>query len=300
MSYPRRLLPGMTVLITRRALRRTMLLRPDAELNSLVMYCLAVLSARFSIVVHHFTVMSNHYHLVATDPMGQLPNFLREFDRTVALSAKVLRGWEGALWDHEKPSIVELRTEQAVIEKIAYCMANPVAAHAVRRAQQWPGLTVTPEQLGRMSFTVARPDYYFDAKNPQWPATATLCLALPQLSMSAALIRDAVALELAHLEAEAHARAEATGARFLGVQKVLATSPYDRATSCEPLRDRNPSFAVGRGQRDAFFEAVRVLREFRLAYRRAVQAWRAKVRDVVFPAGTWVMRHLHGASVAAT
>jgi hypothetical protein len=277
-----------------------MLLRPDPELNNLFMYCLAVLSVRFSLAVHHFTVMSNHYHLVMTDPLGQMPNFLREFDRTLALGTKALRKWEGALWDHEKPSVVELRTEQAVLQKIAYCMANPTAAYAVRRARQWPGLTVMPEQLGRMSFTASRPDFYFNPENPQWPATASLRLVMPRLSMSDAFIREGVAQELAHLENEAHACAKATGARFLGPQNVLAMSPYDRATSGEPLRDRNPTFAVGRGQREAFLEAVLVLREFRRAYRDAVRAWRAKVRDVVFPLGTWAMRHVHGASVAAT
>jgi hypothetical protein len=298
MSYPRRVLANMTVLITRRALRRTMLLRPDPELNNLVMYCLAVQSVRFGIVVHHFTVMSDHYHLIVTDSAGQLPNFLREFDRTLALGVKVLRGWEGALWDHAKPSIVELRSEQAVIEKIAYCMANPTAALAVRRAHQWPGLTVLPEQLGRMSCTAARPEFYFDPENPRWPATATLRLEMPRLSVSDSLVREEVARELAHLETEAHTAAEATGGRFIGAQRVRAKSPYCRATSRERRRDRNPSFAIGRDQREAFFEAVRVLREFRRAYRQAMQAWRARVRDAVFPLGTWAMVHLHGASVA--
>jgi hypothetical protein len=118
--------------------------------------------------------------------------------------------------------------------------------------------------------------------------------------MPDALVREEVERELAHLEIEAHANAKAIGARFLGPQKVLAMSPYDRATSREPLRDRNPSFAVGRGQREAFFEAVSVLREFRRAYRQAVQAWRTKARDVVFPIGTWVMHRFHGAAVATT
>jgi hypothetical protein len=179
-------------------------------------------------------------------------------------------------------------------------MANPTAAYAVRRARQWPGLTVMPEQLGRMSLAASRPDFYFDPENPKWPAIASLRLVMPPLAISDALIREGVSQELAHLENEAHASARATRARFLGAEKVLAMSPYDRATSSEALRDRNPSFAVGRGQREAFFEGVLILREFRRAYREAVRAWRAKARDVTFPLGTWVMRHLHGAFVAAT
>ena len=298
MSFPRRVLPGTVVMITRRALRRTMLLRPDPELRELFVYCLAVLSKRFGFRVHHFTVMSNHYHLTGTDTTGQLPDLLRELNRTLALGIKVVRKWEGAVWDHEKPSVVELRTEQAVIEKMSYSAANPVAAMAVRRAHQWPGLNVLPEQLGRASFTAKRPDYYFDQDNPQWPATATLSLSMPKLSMSDAQVREGVAQELAQLEAEARDQANAHAQRFLGADRVLAMSPYERATSWEPLRSRNPSFAVGRGQRDAFFEAVRVLREFRKAYRTALESWRAGIREVLFPAGTWFMRWGHCAPVA--
>jgi hypothetical protein len=90
----------------------------------------------------------------------------------------------------------------------------------------------------------------------------------------------------------------AKGGKFLGAANVLAASPYDRATSWEPIRSRNPTFAVGRGQREAFIEAATALREFRTTYRAALHAWRAAFRDALFPAGTWFMRWGHSASVA--
>jgi hypothetical protein len=297
-SYPRRILSGMTLMVTRRALRRTNLLRPDPELNNLYLYCLAVFSARFGIDPHNFTLMSNHEHLVLTDRLGRTPDFLREFHRTFALAAKVLRKWEGSLWDSDKPSVVELRTDQAVVERIAYCMANPVAAGAVRRAHQWPGLNVLPEQLGRVTFTAKRPDFYFDPDSPQWPAVVTLTLTPPPVEMSQGLLRDAVRAELDALEVQAHEDMRAKGWRFFGPQRVLAASPYDRATSWEPLHSTNPTFAVGRGQRDAFFEAVLVLRGFRSAYRAALNAWREGIRDTFFPPGTWLMQWLHAAPIA--
>ena len=103
---------------------------------------------------------------------------------------------------------------------------------------------------------------------------------------------------LERIETEAHDALRAKGGQFLGAQKVLARSPYDRATSWEALRHRNPTFAVGRGQRDAFFEAVRVVREFRKTYRAALTAWRAGIRAALFPAGTWFMHWGHSAPVA--
>ena len=204
----------------------------------------------------------------------------------------------GAAWDHEKPSVVELRTEQAVVEEIAYATGNSSAAFAVRRAAQWPGLVVLPQQLGRISWTARRPDFYFDQDSPQWPETATLQLTMPPLTLTDATVRDAVSQELERIETEAHDALLAKGGQVLGPQKVLAMSPYDRATSWEALRSRNPTFAVGRGQRDAFFEAVRVLREFRKTYRSALIAWRAGLRAALFPVGTWFMRWGHSATVA--
>lgn len=300
MSYPRRVVAGMTALVTRRTLRRTHLLRPDAELNNLFLYCLAVTAQKYGVLVHAVTVMSTHEHLVVTDTRGELPRFTQDLHRILALCIKVLRKWEGAVWDHEKPSIVELRTEQAVLAKIAYAIANPVAAGLVRRAHQWPGINTAPEQLGRASWTVKRPDVFFDADNPQWPTTATLHLSLPpSLHYSAAETRDIVAAEVTHLEAQAKTAIETKRWKVYGRDTVRAMSPYERARSWEPLRGRNPTFAVGHGQREAYVEAVALLRAFRNAHRAALLVWRAGARNVVFPAGTWGMRWAHGACVAA-
>src|SRR5882672_3015353 len=99
MTQPRRIQPGAILMITRRTLRRTHLLRPDRALNDLFIYCLAVIAPRFEIQVHAAVVMSTHEHLIVSDPHGQLPRFLQEFHRLLALNIKVLRKWEGAVWD---------------------------------------------------------------------------------------------------------------------------------------------------------------------------------------------------------
>jgi len=53
----------------------------------------------------------------------------------VSLGTKVLRKWEGPTWAPEEASLVRLLTEQAIIEKLAYVMANPVKAGLVRHAR---------------------------------------------------------------------------------------------------------------------------------------------------------------------
>jgi len=61
--------------------------------------------------------------------------FLRRLHRLVSLGTKVLRKWEGPTWAPEEASLVRLLTEQAIIEKLAYVMANPVKAGLVRHAR---------------------------------------------------------------------------------------------------------------------------------------------------------------------
>lgn len=85
---------------------------------------------------------------------------------------------------------------------------------------------------------------------------------------------------------------------FLGAERARTGSPYKRAKSWEPLRGRNPSFAVGKNQSEALREAVQALRAFRQSYRAALKRWRDGVRSVVFPAGTWLMQWLHRAATA--
>jgi len=300
MSQPREIVPGATYLITRRTLRRHLLFRPDAAITQLLVYALAVSTSRFGLQVHALCAMSTHLHLVVTDVQGVLPRFLQFFHRIVALGTKVLRKWEGPVWDHEATSVVRLLTQGAVVEKIAYVLANPVAAGLVRHASEWPGAKMSAGEIGRGELRANRPAAYLDPSNPQWPEQATLPIALPPTVEpdSAARFLAEVGAELKRQEAQAHAEMHRQGYRFLGAERACDVSPYDRATSFEALRDRNPTFAVGREQGGAWRAAAAAVSAFRRTYRAALERWRAGAREAVFPAGTWWMKAFHGASVS--
>lgn len=298
MTLPRRVVPGMIQMITRRALRRTHLLRPDRKFNQLCLYLLAVYCERYGIELHAVVFMSTHEHLIVTDRHGCIPDFLRDYHRELALGTKALRRWDGPVWDSEPTSRVQLCTSQAVVEKLAYIMANPVEAALVHCAEEWPGIITLPHELGSKTWTVDRPDLYFDPDNPQWPKTATLRLTMPRTPWAQEEVRCSVKQELKHLETEAHERVRTKGWRVLGRSTVLRSSPYEQATSWEPLRSLNPNIAVGRGQRQVFFYAMKILQTFRHAYRLALEKWREGCRTVVFPFATWQMHWLHGVQVA--
>ncbi|MGB8332828.1 MAG: transposase [Polyangiales bacterium] len=300
MTQPRFVVPGATSMVTRRTLLRHHLFRPDPQIRQLYLYTLAVCAREFGVLVHGVTLMSTHEHLIVTDTNRRLPHFLRRLHRLVALGTKALRKWEGPAWDHDRSSVVRLLSEQAIIEKLAYVMANPVKAGLVQYARDWPGVTVLPHELGRRTFRIERPSVFFDPDNKNWPDTIELSLTLPptlEHTYPAQSVREAVKEELQRQERLARQELKTRGWRVLGADRVRRLSPYRRATSSEALRDRNPTFAVGRGQRSLFFDAVAELRAFRSAYRQSMEQWRAGLRHVVFPKGTWCMCQVHGAAV---
>lgn len=299
MSLPRCILPGATYLVTRRVLRRHFLLRPDAAITNLILYSLAVSAPRFGVQVHALCAMSSHLHLVVTDPRGVLPSFLAFFHRIVALGTKVLRAWEGPVWDHEPTSVVRLMTREAIVEKVAYTLANPVAAGLVLHANEWPGAKVLVDEIGAGVLRATRPGVYLDPKNPAWPAEVALEVSLPPglEADEAEVFRREVAAALAREEARANAAL--SGGEVLGVERSGSVSPFERATSVEPPRSLNPTFAVGSGDgsKEAWFRAAAAVRAFRAAYRAALAQWRERIREVVFPEGTWWMRICHAVGI---
>jgi putative transposase len=191
------------------------------------------------------------------------------------------------------------RTSEAIVDKLGYVLANPVAAGLVRYARDWPGAKSHPEDLGGATMRAPRPRVYLNVANERWPTVAALELTLP-LGVDAddaGAWRNAVKAAVAEHEVRGRAEVARQGWKFLGAERAESVSPYDRATSFEPLRGRNPTFAVG-GVPGVHVAAVAALRAFRSAYSAAVERWRAGVRDVVFPAGTWWMVRWHAAVVA--
>jgi REP element-mobilizing transposase RayT len=274
-----------------------MLLRPDQRMTQILLYLLALFARRHRLEVHAFCAMSTHLHLVVTDVDGNLPRFLHSFHRMVALCTKTLRRWPHVVWDKSSTSVVRLETPAAVVEKIAYVLANPVTARLVRGAHQWPGAKVLAGEIGSGEIGADRPEVYLDPENPSWPERATLPISLPPgLDPDAvAVFHRQVAAEIARVEQRVEAEMREQGRSFPNARDLCTVSPQTRPKTVEPLVDRNPTFAPGRNRSDAARRAVFALRTFRSLYRQALARWQNLERDVVFPAGTWWMRVFHGA-----
>jgi REP element-mobilizing transposase RayT len=295
-SHPRRIVPGETYLITRRCCQRTFRLRPSAETNRIFLYCLAFAAERTGVTVHAACVMSNHHHLVVTDTRGLLPDFLRELHR---LSAKALNASQGQwenLWAAEPCNVVRLVTDEDVEDKIAYVVANPVAAGLVEQPEQWPGVM----GWGVKELSVTRPGSYFREEGT-CPDRLTLRFERPRSIEGRGVTlrewRDSVGRRIALKVAEAHRKVMAAGRAFLGRASVLAVSFIQRAQSYESRFGVIPTFAAKAWS--VRVELARVERYFRKRYRQALEQWRQGMRRALFPAGTWAMRVMHGAVAEA-
>lgn len=296
MTAPRRVLPGTTYLVTRRCARREFLLRPSPVTNAVFVYVLAVAARRFGIQVHAFCVLSNHFHIVITDPEARLPAFEQYLDSLVARALNASLGrWE-SFWAPASYSAVALASPADIVDKAAYVLANPVAAGLVRSGREWPGLWSHPDQVGGAPIVAPRPTTFF-RETGHMPGAAELALCAPPAFASSAEFRRLLAAALAALEEKARREHASARRPFVGVAKVLAQKPWARSRSGEPRRQLSPRVAA----RDKWkrIEALTRLREFLRAYRDAWSALRAGARDVLFPAGTYALRISQGVRCAA-
>jgi REP element-mobilizing transposase RayT len=295
MTAPRQVLPGSTYLVTRRCAQRQFLLKPSATTNGIFLYVLAVAARRFGIRVHAFCVLSNHFHLVVTDPDARLPAFEQYLDSLVARAVNASLGrWE-AFWAPSSYSAVALTTPDDIVSKAAYVLANPVAAGLVRRSREWPGLWAAPGRVAGTPLMARRPTAFF-RPNGYMPESAELELTVPPGFSSSDDFRERLSSALRELEETARREVDSQGRAFLGAARVLAQRAPGRPAPGEPRRQLKPRVAA----RDKWkrIEALSRLREFVRAYREAWTAKRAGVRDALFPAGTYLLRILHGVPCA--
>ena len=291
MTAPIRVVPGQTYLITRRCTERRYLLRPDRPVTKTLEHLLAVAQERFGIDLHAACGMSNHYHLVATDTRGCMPDFLQWLNGMSARSINVYRGRSENFWSSDRTNRVMVVDREAALDAIVYVMSNPVAAGCVSHGRDWPGLRSNPQDYLAPGKATRRPKFFFRSDGDV-PLTATLHYTIPkgfahmEPKQFAALVSDRVA----SAEAGHRQKAREQGLSFSGsraIRKVRWTS----APTTRESRTLNPTVKASTQAGRAY--ALSLLATFRAQYKRALVSFNAGVRNVVFPAGTWQLVRRH-------
>jgi REP element-mobilizing transposase RayT len=129
-------------------------LRPSKAANQLFEYILAVAAGRYEVQLHCWCVLSNHFHLVATDPGRQLPKFEQYLDALVARAFNALYGRWDYFWTAGSYSAVTLLTPADILDKMAYVLANPVKAGSA------------PERIGGRPVHARRPKQFLPGGRP--------------------------------------------------------------------------------------------------------------------------------------
>lgn len=294
MSRPRPIIKSRSYLATRRCAQREFLLRPERDVDEGFKFILAEAARCYGIRIFAVVVMSNHYHLVLSDPRGVLPAFVHRLNSATGHAFNVKRRRRENFWSSRvsKPTfLVEL---EDIIAKIVYTLVNPVQAGLVQHARDWPGVTSFGWLDGRIIRT-KRPHYYFDPDGHVTPES-TLQISIPEefegdRDAWEALIKRRVEEEEVRIAADRRAR----GLWFRGSKAVRSDSVHRRGSADEELGELQPLLAASRP--DAMQTAKRALKLFQKSHRTALEKIRNRVWSVVFPLGTWLMVQRFNVSV---
>ncbi len=286
MTLARPIIPGRTYHVNRRCVQQEFLLRPDKETNNIFEYCLAYAAERYGIQVHDYLVMSNHYHLVATDPRGVMPEFLRELHSLLARYLNRHRGRRENLWAAEQANLNHLVELEDVVDKVEYVLRNPIRAGLVERVTDWPGAHSFALPDGRTK-VIARPSCC--GRRSKVPPSVTLVLSVPPgFQGSFDEWRALIGARVAAFERRASACRRRTNTRVRGIAAVRRDPPSRRPDSRPTLGPQfRPFIAAKRAEARA--AAVAMLRDFRRRYAKARDAFRARHRNTLFPPGTFAL-----------
>jgi len=104
MSLPRAINKNACIMITRRIHVRQFRLLPVGEVAAIIKYVVAVVAKRTGIRLHCVIVMSNHWHVVLTDPDGRVPEFTRDCHALIARALNAQYGDFESIWSREQTS----------------------------------------------------------------------------------------------------------------------------------------------------------------------------------------------------
>ena len=281
-------------MVTRRCTQRNFLLKPKPLTSQIFLYCIAVAALKTGVQIHAVCVMSNHWHCLLTDPDGRVAEFYAWVHKYVAKAVNASYGrWEN-LWSSEKTSVVRLQKRRDILSKADYILSNPVAAGLVAKGANWPGVWLYRHSHSR---TVKRPAIFFRTDGNMPEEVRLNIVPPPQFEEAEAdLFEQQVEFLLKRREAKIKAKMELAGRSFLGARGVVQQHHEAVPNSFESRRELNPRVA-GKSKWHRI-EAIQRQKEFLLAYREAYQRWKAGVREVLFPPGTYGLRVFAGVRCA--
>jgi len=311
----RHIVPGATWHITQKTNDDLFWLVPSPLVNAILLYLLALKAKRYGVLVHAYFFASNHIHLVATDPEGKLPAFMRELLGESGKAIKLARRTTCDIWRDERYAATRHLDIDALERSIPYLELNSMEAE-LTEPEEWPGLTSARHRFGE-TITVARPEIYFSEKRPETVdlVRSPLSCASPELwgesaegseadrsspeeirkaaerdAASEARMREMVEKRSAEIRASLAERKQ----RLAGPERVMRTPCTKRTT--HPIRNLNPRFSTR--NHELLAHAIAEYRQFEIDHEAAKRRYLAGQQRTHFPVGTYGYRVMLGVRVA--
>lgn len=265
---------------------------------------------KYSVQMHGYVWMSNHYHLVLTDMAAELPDFMRDLNSLISKALNAFRGVRGQNFERCGYNAVVIADGGKLLSHCAYTEANPCRAGLVDMACEWKSVTSANLDYGQL-VSVRRPSFGLWSQSRsagvgrsdsnrtmrcgriKCPEFAEFRLVRPPSlnGESESATRAQVRKRVKILEDEARAERKENGRFVLGMKRAKLVDYMDAPSSREPFFGIEP---VVSGE-DANERRVvrRGIDEFLARYRAAINEYREKGR-ALFPEGTWWMKRCLG------
>ena len=141
MGRPLRLTnPAYVHLVTLRTREARLFLRPTKAICETIGGIVARYREKYGILLHAYIFLGNHYHMVLSDPCGNLWRFEQAVNREISRRNNWTLRREGSLWGRRYDDQIAVEDEDAV-EALIYVMLNAVRHGLVYHPREWPGLS---------------------------------------------------------------------------------------------------------------------------------------------------------------
>jgi putative transposase len=244
---------------------------------------------RTHVKVIGYVVMSNHYHLIVYDKHANISKFTHYLNMSVARSFNVMLQRGENFWATDSLCLVELVNRSDIVEKLAYTLANPVAAGLVGRARSWGGVSSWHAMQSGETVSVNRPRVFYRKCMPA-KAQLDLELDLPGLEGREQFVND-VCAAVEKIEKACDVEGSRAGQTVIGMAAVLKQGTEDTPKMRHEMFGLRPRVAcrsqwhrIATLQRNADFVAAHADARARLMVGAVAN----------FPVGTCGMRELIG------
>lgn len=271
----------------------------NKRLQETILAYLAKFAEEFSAKLYGFTLMGNHYHLLASFPLANRADFLRAFNSVIATKTNALvAAYEGGkLWGRRARAQL-LPNPEDVEHYFFYAALNPVSSGLCQRLSDFDGYSSFSDSISNREreFQLVNFAEYNSRKrfNPHLTiqeCTKTYYLRFERLPglehLSSADYRVLMLESLEERRQRAVAARVASGGGFATRSQLRATKPGTRPHhSKQSARDSYRPLcltlcAQTRARVTEWYFAIRD------AYREASKRFRAGDLTVAFPPGTY-------------